>query len=95
MTFWWKLSGKTCEIVRIFSIKGFRLFNSSINIVLTFKFGFACIEIEPALILHHTVMYWTAIGIVDYSYWYRVCFTHEKMSRVRLKTCKYMKSISK
>ena len=37
--FRWVLSCKTKQIVRLFSIQGFRLFNSSTNIVLTFELG--------------------------------------------------------
>ena len=53
-------------MVRIFSIQGFRLFDSSINILLTFEFGHYIstlrmaifdkvdyIEIEPALIAYY------------------------------------------
>ena len=37
--FWWKLSCKTKQIVRKFSIQGFRLFDSLVGIVLAFEFG--------------------------------------------------------
>ena len=71
--FWWKLSyNQTWQIVKIFLIQGFRLFDSSIDTVSTFEFGHDItilkmvyldkvdqVEIEPALI--HMLYFFTLL----------------------------------